>query len=243
LTRARRKRRRRGFTLLEMMITLAIFLILAAAVFGLMTGVLQSASTLQDDQARGDQLSSLYAFIKTKLTEMPARSTITSYLRGDGEGLVQNGIIFGNTNLATAIDAKVQPNGYYALRLTSFTTSAASDQPQDARQVLAQSVTADDPTLTWTLLIADVKTLDWKFQDLALVQWDDSWNSTTTPNLVEFTMQGAGDLQPTTMDFWVPKINPIAVRIQANSASGGGGTTAPVTTPPTRPPVTRTPSP
>jgi prepilin-type N-terminal cleavage/methylation domain-containing protein len=236
----RANRHQAGFTLLEMMITLTVFLILAAAVFGLLTGTLQSAATLQDNQGRSDQLSSLYAFIKTKLTQMPARSTISSYLRGDGDGLVQNGIIFGNTNLATAIDAKIQPNGYYILRLTSFASSASADQSQDARQSLATSVTTDDPTLSWTLLISDVKTLDWKFQDVNLAQWLDTWSSNTTPNLVEFTLQGAGDLQPTTMDFWVPKINPISVRIQANSTSGttgGGGTST------NRPPGTPEPPP
>ncbi len=225
-----------------MIITLTVFLILAAAVFGLMTGTLQSASTLQDNQNRSDQLASLYAFVKTKLTTMPARSTIVSYLRGQGEGLVQNGIIFGNTNLATAIDAKIQPNGYYVLRLTSFATEASATEPQDARTVLAQSVTTDDPTLTWTVLISDVKTLDWKFQDVNLAQWVDTWSANATPNLIEFTLQGAGDLQPTTMDFWVPKINPISVRIQSNASSstGGGGTNrAPVNpTPPTGRPGT-----
>ena len=164
---------KRGFTLLEMMITVSVFLILAVMIFDLMSGVLQGASTLQDNQNHSDEISSLYTFLKNKLTLMPARSTLASYARGDGEGLIQNGIIFGNTNLATAIDAKIQPNSLYLLRLTSFATDASAQQPQDARQVLMQSVTTDDPTLVWTPLIKDVKTLDWKFQDAALVQWDD----------------------------------------------------------------------
>ena len=39
------------------------------------------------------------------------------------------------------------------------------------------------------------------------------------PNLVEFSMQPAGDLQPTTMDFWIPKINPVSVHILPQAAS------------------------
>jgi prepilin-type N-terminal cleavage/methylation domain-containing protein len=39
-------RSQRGFTLIEMMITLAVFILLAGAVFGIMTGVLQSTSAL-----------------------------------------------------------------------------------------------------------------------------------------------------------------------------------------------------
>jgi len=207
-----------------MVITVVILLLLAGMVFVLMTGILQSASTLQDNQYRGDQLTALYDYIKQKLTMMPARSTIASYARGDGEGLVQNGIIFGNTNLATAIDGKIQPNGLYQLRMTSFATSENGQQSQDARVTLTQSVTTDDPTLSWTTLIKDVKTLNWKFQDSALVQWDTAWTASAVPNLVEFDLQGGGDRLPTTMDFWVPKINPITVNIQSNSTSGGGTT-------------------
>jgi prepilin-type N-terminal cleavage/methylation domain-containing protein len=216
-------RSKRGFTLFEMVITVVILLVLAGMVFVLMTGILTSAATLEDNQNRNDQLTALDDFIKTKLMSLPARSTIASYARGDGEGLVQNGIIFGNTNLATAIDGKIQPNGLYLLRLTTFATTENSQESQDARVTLTQAVTTDDPTLTWTELIKDVKTMAWKFQDPTQVQWDTAWTANNTPNLIEFDMQGGGDRLPTTMDFWVPKINPISVHIQANPGAPGGG--------------------
>jgi prepilin-type N-terminal cleavage/methylation domain-containing protein len=211
----RDRRKKSGFTLLEMMITLAVFIMLAAAVFGLMSGVLESTSTLEDNQNRNDQVSALNAFLKNKLMQLPARSTLFSYMRGTGDGLNQNGIIFGNANQATVIDAKVQPNGYYTLRITTFATSADPSQPQDARQVLQTAVTADDPTLSWATLMTDLKTLDWKFQDLNVTNWVELWNNGSNPNLIEFTFQPAGDLQPTTMDFWLPQITAVTTTIQA----------------------------
>lgn len=216
-------RARAGFTLIEMMITLVVFLLLAGTVFELMTTMLQSTATLEDNQGRTDQTTALYDYIKNKLTMMPARSTIASYARGDGEGLIQNGIIFGNTNLAMALDAKIQPNGLYLLRVVTYATTAGGQESQDARQTLTQAVTTDDPTLSWTALVKDVKTLQWKFQDATLIQWDQTWTSTNTPNLVELDFQGGGDTLPTTMDFWVPKINPVTVHIQSNSGAGGRG--------------------
>jgi prepilin-type N-terminal cleavage/methylation domain-containing protein len=208
-----------GFTLLEMMITLAIFILLAAAVFGLMTGVLQGASTLQDNQNHRDQIESLNAFLRNKLAGLPADSVLYSYQRGDGEGLTQNGIIFGTANLATAVDAKPQANGYYALRLTTQPSVTLNGQLQDARQILQQAVTTDDPSLVWTLLIGDIKTLDWKFEQFNVTPWLDLWNSHPNPNLVEFSMQPAGESQPTTMDFWLPQITPISVHIAPQPAS------------------------
>ena len=195
-----------GFTLLEMMITLAVFILLAAAVFGLMTAVLESTSTLQDNQNRRDEVAALNAFFKKKLGELPAGSSLVTYQRGTGEGLVQNGIIFGTHDLATAIDGKVQANGYYALRLATFIAGTVQGQPQDARAILQQAVISNDPTLTWIQLMGDIKTLDWKFLDLNATVWVELWSGPNNPNMVEFSMQPAGELQPTTMDFWLPKL-------------------------------------
>jgi prepilin-type N-terminal cleavage/methylation domain-containing protein len=209
----------RGFTLLEMMITLAIFLLLAGAVFGLMTGVLQGTSTLQDNQNRRDQIEALSAFLKNKLGEMPATSTVSSYQRGDGEGLAQNGIIFGTANLATAVDAKPQANGYYVLRLTTLPGAILNGQLQDARTTLLQLVSTDDPSLVWTPLITDLKTLNWQFEQFNVTPWVEAWNSPPNPNLIEFSMQPAGELQPTTMDFWLPRIQTVSLHIASPPAN------------------------
>jgi type II secretory pathway component PulJ len=194
-----------------MMITLAIFVMLAAAVFGIMSGVLQSTSALQDNQNRRDQIDALNAYIKKQLREMPAAGQLATYRRGDGEGLVENGIVFGTANLATALDAKLQPNGYYTLRLATDNSASVQGVVSDARQTLSQRAATDDATLAWTPLITDIKAIGWKFQDLNATEWVDLWNSPNKPNLVEFTVQQAGDLRGTTMDFWLPKIEPIAL--------------------------------
>jgi prepilin-type N-terminal cleavage/methylation domain-containing protein len=218
-----------GFTLLEMMITLAIFVLLVAAVFTLMTGTLESANTLTDDQNRKDESGALNAYLKKRLSELPVDSTIVSYQRGDGEGLVQNGVLFGTSYFATAFDAGIQPNGYYTLRIATFSTgaSSATDGPAvDARTSLLQLVTTNDPTLVWISLMTDIKTIDWKFLDFNQTEWVELWSSGTKPNLAEFSMQPAGDLQTTTMDFWLPKIDRVTLGAQqGGGTSGGGGAT------------------
>ena len=210
-----------GFTLLEMMMTLAVFILLVAAVFTLMTGTLQSASMLQENSNRKDQTNALEAYLKRQITSLPVASTIVSYQRGDGEGLVQNGVLYGTVNLATAIDGTIQPNGLYTLRVCNLTTGAATSGTVqiDARQSLLQSVTTNDPTLVWTSLLTDIKTIDWKFLDFNQTQWVELWSSGTKPNLVEFDFQLGGDLNGTTFDFWVPKIDPVPT---GNGAGGGG---------------------
>ena len=189
-----------------------------------MGGVLQSTATLMDNQNRRDQISALNAYLKKQLTQMPVSSTVVSYQRGDGEGLVQNGVIMGTVNFATAIDATQQANGYYTLRMTTCSTASESQQ-QDSRQVLQQSVTTNDPSLVWTSLMKDVKTIDWKFLDFNQTVWVEVWSSGTKPNLMEFDIQPAGDLLSTTMDFWLPKIDPIQTAVSGVTGTSTGGTT------------------
>lgn len=191
-----------GFTLVEVIVTMVIFIILAAAVFGIITGVLQGVSTLQDNQVHRDQIQALNEFLKQRLSGLPARDFLISYRRNDGEGLAQNGIVISDNGNVTAIDAKLQPNGYYTLRIARYPVEVAQHF----------DITKDDTSITWTPLLRDVKTVQWKFQDLDTAQWLDQWSNTSTkPNLIEFSLQLAGDTKPVTVDFWLPRISPVTL--------------------------------
>jgi len=198
-----------GFTLMEMMITLAIFVMLSAAVFEIITGVLQSASALQDNQNRRDQLVALHDYLNRQWRGLPAKGVLISYRRGDGDGLKQNGVIFGEGQQLTALDAVLQANGYYTLRLTAFDPSAAPNVVASPVLIFEAALTRADPGLVWTPLIHDVRHVEWKFQILNMTEWEEMWSDQNSkPNLVEFTMEQAGDLRPATMDFWIPRIDP-----------------------------------
>jgi len=78
-------------------------------------------------------------------------------------------------------------------------------------QLFEQAITNDDASINWSPLIRDIKAVSWKFQDLNITQWLDQWNNASAkPNLVEFSTQLAGDSQPVTMDFWLPRIDPVS---------------------------------
>jgi prepilin-type N-terminal cleavage/methylation domain-containing protein len=223
-----------GFTLIEMMVTLVVFLLLCAALFALMSGMLQGVSVLQDASDQRDKVSALNAYFSNQLGTMTAHSTLFSYLRGDGEGLNQNGIVFGNATSATAFDSKVQSNGLYTLRIANYQVDPSSLTAQDARSTMQQLASTDDPSLTWTNLMTDLKNIDWKFQDPNGTDWLEQWIASANPNVMEFSMQLGGEDQPTTMDFWVPQLTAINLRI-AQPTSGGGGTTPTTPTSPTKP--------
>jgi len=200
-----RGQRVRGFTLVEMLITLSVFVLLSAAIFGIVTSVLTSAQSLQTNQDRGDQVMALNAFLKNQLEGLPGQSVLVSYRRGDGDGLVLTGILFGTNGFLTAIDAKIQSNGLYTLRLATYTPPI---QNANSPVIFQQAITDDDDaSLVWTSLIRDVQHITWKFQVLNSAPWLEQWtNLASKPNIVELSLQIAGDTRPDVMDLWIPPI-------------------------------------
>jgi type II secretory pathway pseudopilin PulG len=209
-----------GFTLLEMVITLAIFILLSAAVFGIITGVLRSASVLQDNQNRRDQLMALNDYLSQQLKNLPANGVLLSYRRGDGEGLNQNGIIFGQGQRLTALDGTKQANGYYTVRVATFDPSRLPKFSVSPAMVFETEVGSNDSDVAWTSLIHDVQQVDWKFQILNATDWLEMWSdSSNKPALIEFTLEQAGDAQPSVMDFWLPHLEPISIPLVAPTST------------------------
>jgi len=205
-----------GFTLLEMVITLGIFVLLCASVFGILTGVLQGTASLQANQDHHDQIERLNAFLKKKLKDLPAESTVISYRRGEGEGLNQNGIIFGQDQQLTAIDAKQQANGYYMLRIANFDPSTMPPNVVASPTLIFETDVTNDTRVVWTPLIKDIAKIEWKFQQLNVTDWMDAWSDPgNTPNLIEFSIQQATSSRPTIMDFWLPRL------LSAKNNTGG----------------------
>jgi prepilin-type N-terminal cleavage/methylation domain-containing protein len=225
-----RRKKNAGFTLLEVVITMIIFVLLCAAVFGLMSGVLQSASSLQDNQNHRDQLERLNAFLEKKLKGLPAQSAVISYQRGQGEGLTQSGIILGHDVNLIAIDAKIQANGYYTLRLATFDPATMPKNIAVSPTLLFETNVIQDTTISWTPLIRDITQLSWKFQNINATEWLDLWSDPSNPpNIVEFSIHQAGDLQTSTMDFWLPRMvairSIVATQTGARTPSEGGAAT------------------
>jgi type II secretory pathway component PulJ len=198
------KRTSGGFTLIEVIVTLSIFILLTASVFGIMTAVFESSNALKENQNRRDDISALHAYLKSRFENLTATDQLKSYRRGEGDGLRVNGILLSTQNEVEAIDASRQANGLYALRLAN--PAGATSSPPTVTS-FAEELEKNVDALAWTPLIRDVRSIDWKFQAAASPDWLNEWTSDSTrPNLIECTIQLAGDEQPTVMDFAVPRL-------------------------------------
>ena len=194
---------RGGFTLIEMIVTLSIFLLLVGAVFEIFDATLQSAGTLQDGQARADQAEALGAWLRESFLSLPANGSIFSYRR-EGAPFDVSDVIWGSADQYNALDLHLQPDGHYSLRL-------AVSQPKDndatvgEESAFAREVLNNDPALSWRVLLHDVTTADWRF----LVPNDPQWHDATSGNrelIVQFSFQQAGATQPAVTDCWIPPL-------------------------------------
>ncbi len=220
-TRLTMDRTRGGFTLIEVIITLSIFLLLAGAVFGIFTATLESVSSLQDNQNQSDETQALDAFLKKSFLDVPAQGTIASFHR-DNAPFKVSGIIWGNGDDLHAVDMQLQRNGYYTLRTTSYTPPPSPQGP--ALTVFQRQVVTNDSTLSWRPLLRDVRTADWRFKELNSSVWEEQ-TSSAKPLLAEFTIQLAGANLGVTDDFWIPPTQPAGNAVAAAAANNAAPTT------------------
>jgi prepilin-type N-terminal cleavage/methylation domain-containing protein len=213
---ARHRSRRGGFTLIEMIITLSVFLLLAAAIFSIFGATLQGATTLQDDQSRSDQSDALGAWLRQSFLSLPAQGTLVSYHR-DGRPFRVSGVIWGAGDQLSALDLQPQANGNYALRYSTYPadqgltltglTGTASAGYSAVLMKFQTEVFNDDPSLNWRILVRDIKSADWRFRAPNAIDWVDV-SSGAKPLFAELTFQLAGKADPVVEDFWIPPLQP-----------------------------------
>ncbi len=204
--------RRGGFTLIEMIITLCVFLMLAGAIFSIFGATLEGTSTLQDDQNRSDSADALSAWLRESLLELPAQGTLLSYHR-EHQPFHVSGVIWGEGAQLRALDLQPQANGNYLLRYcvspvsvqeTGFAGLTGTGLDAQDLAKFQNLVMADDSSLNWRVIVRDLKAADWRFRQPSALVWDDV--SSGKPLFAELTFQLAGKADPVVDDFWIPPV-------------------------------------
>ena len=199
---------RRGFTLIEMMITLGVFLLLAGAVFQIFGATLTGAGELQDNQSREDKTEAFGAWLKHQFLALPAAGLVASYHR-DGSLLRTTCLVWGPSGDLQALDLHTQPDGRYTLRLAQCPPSdTEADLPAAVRSdAFARQVMADDPALEWRPLLRDLTSGSWRFRSGGAHVWQDTANG-DRESVIEFDFKAAGAAVDVTEDCWVPPVQP-----------------------------------
>ena len=202
-----------GFTLIEMIITLCVFLLLAGAIFSIFGATLESASTLQDNQNREDSAQALESWLRHSFQALPADGVLISYHR-DSQALPVSGVIWGAGADLRALDLQRQPNGNDLLRMANYqpdkddSSLRSGDALKSAELTKFQEqVLSEDPALAWRPLMRDIKSMGWRFRKQSGGNWADT-SVAGKPLVAELVFQAAGVKAAIVNDFWIPPLQP-----------------------------------
>ncbi len=200
-----RHSRRRGFTLLEVMMGLAVLGIVAGAMFGLIQSSLVSAAQARQIELRRQEVSGFLELVRTALIDLPGDATLYLNIREDSgknypelifqdaPGLLSWGSLV-STAPSSALSLQSQTGGLLQMAITTL--------PDERLQN-----TSDRTQPASLQLLGDLTEAKWQFYIAASQQWSDDWPAGRgRPDLIQLTLGLAGDPEPLQVIFWIPKI-------------------------------------
>jgi prepilin-type N-terminal cleavage/methylation domain-containing protein len=200
-----RARRGRGFTLVEIMMAVIIFSLLVASLFTILDGSFTATGALDQTQRGEQSLEALNAWLDRGFRTMPPQATVTAAAKGSDKNTLEvvirdhpgfTGWLGESVGaLTTGLALRPQQNGLYALSMCEVKQNKwewqSSMLPTDAA--------------SWTLLLHDVKSAQWRFYDGRTRNWLDTWSDAAyRPSNIELSLQIADDPEPVVLTFWCP---------------------------------------
>ena len=216
-----------GFTLIEVVLGLALMALLIGGVFAVARGSLQVASEVTENQQYSMKIYSFLELLRRSCEDMPGNGQVL--LRPKDAAGIESDIAFVEYPLAfswagipagshaVVLRTTRTPNGWLESRVFYLTEEMADEYLEGDRL---------DETAPNLRLMDQMKLLQWRVYDQAREEWVTEWEQTSKrPSLVELNVQFLDGSNPSAVVFWIPTVvNPeqIARSLQGGGARGGG---------------------
>ena len=199
-----KKKSASAFTLIEIVVVLAILALISVAVFGVTRSSVQSSVILADTQNRRQQILGLIELCNENFRRLPGNALFETRRSKDG----QIELLFTDAPRAftwgdqsaygnTILTIQPQPGGLFSLVLTR----------EKARDKTINSSSTEKVESTSLTLIKDFSDIKWRFFYVTTSQWLTEWTyHDLRPNLVELNLTQAGEETPTRAVFWLPDV-------------------------------------
>jgi prepilin-type N-terminal cleavage/methylation domain-containing protein len=214
----------RGYTLLEIVIAMSVFVIIIGGVFAIADGTLKLSGDMAESMDRALIRQNFVEYLRSSFRRLPAEAelklekgsgrapaSITVFNGGDafspGEAIPPDGSV--------ELFAKEMPGGAYTVGLRMLD----GDQTNSLRTSSGRSLRRASGNEVLLPLVEDVEKFEWEFYDATRGEWMRKWEGLQRPNFarVEFAI---GAESPSQYIFWIPPI----LRNPANGVPGQPGT-------------------
>jgi len=221
------RRRPAGFTLIEVVLGIALMALLMGGIFAVARGALQVSSEVTGNQQYSMKIHSFLELLRRTFEEMPGNGQVTLLASGRG---YESEVAFREFPLAFSWAGV--PAGSPAVVLKTIKGGSGWLQSrvyylnEEQAEAYAESQRLDESGLN-LLLMDQMKMLQWRFYDQQTDEWVTEWDNTATrPSLIELNVEFLDGSDPLSVIYWIPTVvNPEQIARSTQTAPGGGAGT------------------
>ncbi len=209
----------RGFTLLEMTVVMAIFILLAGGIYSTVSVAMRATAVLTEDTLQSQRLDAFVSLLRRTFRNLPASARFSGGVRvDDGEGCAEivlrdaPGVFAwgsGGPSAGTVVlSARPRLGGGREISLLMLPGSLGEMERRDAMDG------AD-----WLRLLPDLRGVTWRFYDPSREDWVEEWpEGNERPPLAELTLELLGEEAPQKFVFWLPPVKEVTVAAEPPAA-------------------------
>jgi len=203
------KRGAHGFTLFEMVVVVAIFILLAGGIYATVNAAVRATATLSEENLQIQRLNAFVALLRKTFHNLPATAQFSGGVRAEGgdgfpeivlrdaPGVFAWGI--GGPSAGTALlTARPRLGGGKEMALMLLPGSLSEMERRDALERGA-----------WLRLLPDLRSVQWRFYDETQQDWVEEWMEGNRPPLVELNLQLLGEDVARKYVFWLPPVKEV----------------------------------
>ena len=196
-----------GFTLFEMIVVVAIFVLLAGGIYATVNAAVRASATLSEENLSSQRMNAFLSLLRRTFHNLPSTALVSGGVRADGgrnipeivlreaPGVFSWGTAGGATSMAL-ISARPRLGGGKEISLLSLSSALEGN---DLRAAIDRG--------QWLRLLPDLRDVRWRFYNDSTQEWVEEWEEgMERPKLLELSFELLGEEIPRTYVFWLPPV-------------------------------------
>lgn len=220
---------RAGFSLLEIMMALAVFVIIATGVFAIAQGTMELSADMTSAQERAMIRQNFIEFLRSSFRRIPAEAEVTLEVNAEGGAYVPTITIFNGGDAlspgsaispegSVELFARPIPGGFLRIGLRMLDAEQTNARRLNGFRRASRS--GQELVLP---LIERASRFEWKFLDGSTGRWENAWKGPGRPVMAE-CLFALDDGVETRSVFWIPPlIRNSGVPVQGQTPLGPDG--------------------